>query len=145
MLIKKISILLILILVGTNGSCFWFRSPEEMTADAEEEIHQSEALQNLEKLCINLPFFNKLKPREKMVIRQRTLSYDYRLDKNFNDLKAVYKNKFLSEGWTLTNETRLVAEESIKFEKGKLEVNISKSLFDEKDYTISCTDGSIAD
>lgn len=78
MLTKKTSILLILILTIANWSCF-FRTTEEITAAAEEEIRQSEALRNLEKMCINLPFFNKIKPREKMVIRGRMVSYDYRL------------------------------------------------------------------
>jgi len=138
----KIITLLILIFAVANWSCF-FRNADEMTADADEEISRSQALQDLEKMCLSLPFFNGIKPGEKMVIRGRMVSYEYRLGRDFNDLKAEYKNKFLSEGWILKEEKRLVADEYITFTKDKLEININKSLTEEERYSVSCKNNSI--
>jgi hypothetical protein len=97
--IKRGSVILpLLIFTFMSFGCF-FRTDREITAEADKAIYQSETLRNLEKLCNDLPVLGKLTPSRKSVGKQMNMvSYYYRIDRDFNDLKAIYKEKLSGEG-----------------------------------------------
>lgn len=140
----KLIILLVLIFACTNWNCF-FRSDSEINRETDKAIRQSKALQNLEKICNELPILGRLTPSRKSIGKQGdTLFHYYRLDQDFNELKSVYKENLLRKGWILTKEEPSIWEEQIEFEKEKLHIHISYGTYGNENYGLSCEDKSLA-
>lgn len=134
----KSLILIILVFAFTSQSCF-FRSDSEISRIADEEIRQSKDLQNLERMCSQLPILGGLTPEKKSIGRKgNILFYHYSLDQDFNQFKSTYKDILLREGWTLTKEESGVWEEQIEFEKETLRIHISYGYAGKGSYGLSC-------
>lgn len=143
---RKMPIHLILIIAILISGCFFRRSAEQVTAETDKQIERSESLQRLEKMCRDLPVFSSISPGKKTIGRYgNRLTFYYRLDRDFNEIKAAYKNKFLNEGWTLIEEKSLVTEDLIEFEKATLRVYAANGLYGNENYAVDCQDKSISD
>lgn len=133
-----------MILACTSSSCF-FRSDSEINRETDQLIRQSKDLQNLEKICTQLPILGRLTPVRKFVGRnENTLSYYYKLNQDFNQLKAVYKENLLRDGWILAKEEPSLWEEQIEFEKGTSRIHIAYGNFGNENYALSCEYKSLA-
>ena len=136
--------LLLLIFACIGWSCF-FRSDSEINRETDQLIRQSKDLQNLEKICTQLPILGRLTPVRKFVGKnENTLSYYYSLSQDFNHLKAVYKESLLRDGWIVAKEEPSLWEEQIEFEKETLRVHIAYGNFGNENYALHCEYKSLA-
>lgn len=114
-------------------------------SDANTVISQSKGLQNLEKICNDLPILGRLTPVRKWVGKKlNRISYYYQLEQDFNALKAVYKEKLPRENWTLTKEDSSIWEEQIEFEKENYKIHIAYTTNRNEKYALACEDNSLA-
>jgi hypothetical protein len=135
-----------LIIAVTGLSFIGCDGGKRMSRATEREIKNSPALQELDKVCRKLPFFEKIDPVRQMTSKKDdTLFYYYRLKKDFDELKRFYKAKLPPDGWTLVKEDSEIWEDQIEFKKGRYRIQISNGSFGDENYATSCEDSSIAD
>jgi hypothetical protein len=134
----KIAVLLILLVfvVACNDL-----SPEEV----EKRIAGSERLKVLDHFCGDLPKpegFNFAYKKISGNSQEVTISYRYRTESSFSNVRDFYMNYFAREGWTreiFWNEDENFHQGQVEYRNGKRTVWIEHVAFPNANYSVSCT------
>lgn len=112
------------------------RADEESTRKAEEAIKKSPVLQELDKMCADIPkpenfkFYSKYKGNQSIFVSQTFIS-----PADYWELMKFYKPYFEENGWQLVEEEGT----SCKFKKGVYELSIFNATdMNEAFYSFSC-------
>lgn len=116
------------------------------TESTEKLISQSSELQNLEKICRDLPFFRGTQPKIKGISRENdVLFYYYNLETDVKKMQEALKEQLSQNGWVLKKENNGIWENQIEFEKGNYWIQVTNGNFGESNYGTNCKDSTIAD
>lgn len=118
-----------------------FQSEKEST---EKVIGKSEALTNLDKVCRDIPLFERIEPLSKRLGKDGDiLFYQYDLRFDFIQVKHLAKIYLESKGWILNKEKDSFMEDKIEFEKENYWLQIANGYAGDYDYAVSCKDFTI--
>jgi len=113
----------------------------QQTARTEEAIKGSSVLQELDKVCSDVP-----KPPNSQLITKRKsfndktyLTYGYYSDAPYSEMKGFYVNHFQQDGWTMMGNSSGMTSESIEFRKENYDVSVTYSTKgDGVNYILHC-------